>query len=90
MLYKALAHWSSKKISLIGKYQICSKVLASTHVYYSSCWTPFKSCYKKLEKLLRDILWAKDVIEKGFHRVAWEIYYLPKSYGEMGLFDYQK
>lgn len=85
---KKLSYWTTKKLSLVGKFQICSKVLASTHVYYSSCWVPSKACYQKLNKLLRDFLWASDVQKRGFHRVAQDTYYLPQIAGGMGLFDY--
>lgn len=31
---KKLNYWDIKKLSLAGKFQICLKILASTHVYY--------------------------------------------------------
>lgn len=86
---KKLSYWATKKLSLAGKFHICSKILASTHVYYSSCWVPSKNCYQKLDRLLRDFIWASNVNKRGFHRVAWEICYLPHSAGGMGLFNYQ-
>lgn len=67
---KKLACWITKPLSLAGKFQICSKVLAATHVYYSSCWAPSKAAYNKLEKLLRDFIWASSNTYHGFHRVA--------------------
>jgi hypothetical protein len=53
---KKLQYWICKPLSLAGKFQICLKVLAATHVYYSSCWAPSKASYLKLECLLRDFL----------------------------------
>lgn len=85
-----LDYWMNKKLSLVGKFQIYSKALASTHVYYSSCWVPFVNCYKNLEKLLQDILWASSSNRKGFHQFALDICCLPQDFGGMGLLDYHK
>ena len=85
---KNLSYWITKKLSLARKFQIYSKVLTSTHVYYSSCWIPSKACYQKLNKLLRDFLWLFDIQKSSFHRVAWDTYYLPRIASGMSLFDY--
>ena len=82
-----LDYWLSKKLSLVGKFQICSKVLVATHVYYSSCWVPSQACYNKLEKLLWDFLWCNSFDKKGFHKVAWEFFSLLREVGGMGILD---
>lgn len=84
-----LDYWLSKNLSLVGKFQICSKILVATHVNYSSCWVPSQACYNKLEKILRDFLWCNYYDKKGFHRVAWEFYYLPREVGRLGIFYYK-
>lgn len=66
---KKLTFWVTKPLSLVGKFQICSKILVVAHVYYSSCWTASKASYLKLEKLLKDFLWASSEEHRGFHRV---------------------
>ena len=53
---KKLEYWITKPLSLVGEFQICCKVLAAIHVYYSSYWAPSKVSYLKLEHLLRDFL----------------------------------
>lgn len=85
-----LSYWMTKKLSLAGRFQICFKVLASTYVYYSSCWFPSKNCYKTLEKLLKAFLLSNTEGKKGFHRVAYEKCCIPKSFSGMGLFDFQR
>ncbi|XP_059064547.1 uncharacterized protein LOC131856688 [Cryptomeria japonica] len=87
---KKLAYWITKPLSLAGKFQICSKVLAATHVYYSSCWAPSKAAYSKLEKLLQDFLWASSDTHHGFHRVAWDFCCLPRDSGGLGLLSTQR
>lgn len=72
---KNFDYWMTKKLSLAGKFQNFSKVLASIHVHYSSCWVLYVNCYKKLEKLLWDFLWASSSNRNGFHRVSWDIYF---------------
>lgn len=84
---KNIDSWSSKRLSLAGKFQICSKVLALTHVYYSSCWVSSKTCYQKLNRLLRDFIWASDAHKRGFHRVAWDVCCLPRAVEGMGMFN---
>lgn len=84
---KKLEYWMPKKLSLARKFQIYSKVLATTHVYYSSCWDPSKACYNKLDKLLKQFFWSSSLEKRGFHGVAWEFCCLPKECGGMGLFD---
>lgn len=44
----------------------------------------------KIEKTPSIFSMAKDVIKKGFHKMAWDTYYLPKAYDGMNLFDFQK
>lgn len=68
---KKLDYLLTTILSLADKFQIYSKVLATTHVYYSSCCAPSKASYAKLEKILRDFLWALDAEHHGFHQVAW-------------------
>ncbi|XP_059073690.1 uncharacterized protein LOC131874367 [Cryptomeria japonica] len=87
---KKLAYWVTKPLSLVGKFQICSKVLAATHVYYSSCWLPSKVAYSKLEKLLQDFLWASSNTHHGFHRVTWDLCCLPRDSRGLGLLSTQR
>lgn len=84
---KKLDYWFTKKLSLASKFQICSKVLSATHIYYSSCWVPSKNCYKKFERLLKDFLWSNSHEKRGFHQVAWEHCCLPRASGGMGMPD---
>ena len=79
-----LDYWLYKKLSLVNKFQICSKVLVATHVYYSSCWVPSQACYNKLEKLLQDFHWYNSSDKKGFHIVAWEFFVSLERLGEWG------
>jgi len=65
-----LDYWLSKKLSLANKFQICSKILATTHIDYSSCWVPSQACYNKLQKLLWDFIWCNYSNKKGFHIIA--------------------
>lgn len=67
-------------LSLATKFQIYTKVLGATHVYYSSCWVPSTRAYQQLEKLLKDFLWANISGEKGFHRVNYNLCCLPKDW----------
>lgn len=80
----------SKNLSLAGKFQIYFKVLASIHIYYSSYWVPSQAYYNKLEKILWVFVWGSSSNHKGFHRLAWEFYTLPKEYGGMGLINYKR
>ena len=79
-----------KKLSLDGKFQIYSKVLVATHVYYSSCWVPSQAYYNKMEKMLRDFLWSNSFDKVGLHKVGWDICFLPKEVGGMGMLDYKR
>lgn len=45
-----LKYYLTKKLSLVGKFQICFKFLVETHVYYSCCWVLSQASYNKLEK----------------------------------------
>ena len=82
---KKLDYWLTKPLSLAGKFQIFSKVLMATNVYYSSCWAPSKASYQKLERLLKDFLLAFRADHHGFHKVAWDFYCLQKEFGGLGL-----
>ncbi|KAH9294882.1 hypothetical protein KI387_038470 [Taxus chinensis] len=86
---KKISFWLTKHLSLAGKFQVCSKVLAATHVYYSSCWAPSKAAYHRLEKILREFLWANSEGNHGFHRVAWDVCCTPKNTGGLGLINIQ-
>lgn len=46
---------SVKPMSLATKFQICTKIMAATYVYYS-CQVPSAQAYFQLEKILRKIL----------------------------------
>ena len=48
---KNFDYWITKPLSLVGKFQICSKIPVATHVYYSSCWAPSRASYLKMEHL---------------------------------------
>lgn len=87
---KKLQYWITKPLSLVGKSQVCSKVLATTHVHYYSCWASSKASYLNLEKLLCDFLWASRVDSHEFHKVAWEYYWLTKDAGGLGLISTKK
>lgn len=84
-----LAYWITKPLSLAGKFQVFSKVLAATHVYYSSCWAPSKASYMKFERLMWSFLQASRSDHHGFHRVAWEYCCLPKKSRGIGLISTQ-
>lgn len=49
---KTLVYWITKSLSLARKFQICSNILASTHVYYYSCWDPSKSITISFKRFL--------------------------------------
>jgi hypothetical protein len=66
---KKIGKWISKCLALAAKIQLCTRALASTHVYYSSHWVLSKAIYTKLEKVIRSFLWAKDDKSKGFHQI---------------------
>lgn len=87
---KKLKYQITKPLSLAGKFLIFSKVLAATHVYYSSCSAPSKASYLKLECFLRDFLWVSDVSHHGLHRVTWDFCYLPKESDEFDLLSTQR
>ena len=40
------------------KFQVCTKILTTTHVYYSYCYIPSQLVYQCMEKVLRNFLWA--------------------------------
>jgi len=60
LLFKRLIRSSGtglqKTFLLLGGTKFARNFLASTHVYYSSCWFPSKACYQKLGKLHRDFI----------------------------------
>lgn len=87
---KKLDYWLTKPLSLVGKFQICSKVLAAMHLFYSSCWAPSEASYLKLVRLLHDFLWDFGFDHHGFYRVAWDFCCLPKEFGGLGLLSTQK
>ena len=62
-------------------------MLAFAHVYYSDCWVPSKNCYHKLDRLLRDFIWALDKNKNELHRVSWDICCLPRVDGGMDVFN---
>lgn len=64
---KKLNYWMTKNLSLVGKFQIYSIMLASTHIYYSSCSDPSLNYYKNIDKLLQDFIWASNLDRKDFH-----------------------
>lgn len=64
-----LSYWVTKHLSMVGKFQLCSKVLVFTHVYFSSYWTPSLACYKKLEILLRNFSRPILLTRMGFTRL---------------------
>ncbi len=76
--------------SFVGKFHILFKVLFATHAYYSSCWAPSKASTLKLECLFHDFLWVFRSDHHGFHRVAWDFYYLPKESRGLGLLSTYK
>jgi len=51
---------------------------------------PAKSCYNRLDRLLKDFIWASDAHKRGFHQVAWDSCCMTRSNGGMGMFNYEK
>ena len=66
-------------MSLVSMFQICVKILATSHVYYSSHWVPCTCAYQQLNKSLRSFLWVNTERDKGFRHINYNIYCTPKE-----------
>lgn len=56
-----------------------------THVYLFSYLILSKLAHRCIEEALKYFLWANNSNGKVFHRVHWDLYYIPCKYGGLGM-----
>ncbi|PWA63121.1 reverse transcriptase domain, Reverse transcriptase zinc-binding domain protein [Artemisia annua] len=71
--------WRNKSLSFAGRLQLIQSVLSSMHIYWASVFVLPARIVADLEQLMRGFLW------KGYSKVAWEVVYLPKEEGGLGI-----
>jgi len=77
--------WTTKPLPLVARFQICTKVLEGTHVYYSSCSIHLKVAYKCLENLIRTFHGPTFDYGKCFHWIGWYICCTLRDLGNLGI-----
>ncbi|GKD86986.1 hypothetical protein Tco_1358140 [Tanacetum coccineum] len=55
------------------------------HIYWASVFILPSSLMLELEQLMRGFLWCQGEMKKGKAKVAWEVAYLPKREGGLGI-----
>lgn len=84
---KKLNRWDNKYLSLVGRMQVCQKILSSYNIYYSSVWMFSNYQILEIQKTIRNFLWSNGKGKNKMHFVKWEWCHKDKSLGGLGLKD---
>lgn len=84
---KKLAKWNRNFLSLVGRYQVCQKILSSFNIYFYSTWLFCNYQFNHIMKQIRNFLWSDGKGNRKYHVVKWDWCVMNKSRGGMGLKD---
>ena len=82
---KRIGNWRSKSLSLAGRLQLISSVLASIQVYWPSLFMLPSSVCEQIDKRFKRFLWNRGDNAQGKASVAWKDVCKPKSQGGLGI-----
>ena len=82
-----LIHWSSKKLSLVGRIIVANQVLLATTWYNLLCWTMSKESIHQIQRMVHNYIWFGKEDHAARAKVVWPIITSPKSRGGLSLID---
>ncbi|GKE39207.1 hypothetical protein Tco_1462612 [Tanacetum coccineum] len=77
--------WKYKSLSIAGRLQLIASVIGSMHVYWASVFIIPSSVLHDIKQLMQGFLWCQGNVKRGKAKVAWEVVYLPKQEGGLGI-----
>ncbi|GJT91737.1 hypothetical protein Tco_1080582 [Tanacetum coccineum] len=77
--------WKNKSLLAAGRLQLIRSVIGSMHVYWASVFILPSRILLDIEQLMRGFLWCQGDLRKGKAKVAWEVVYLPRNEGGLGI-----
>lgn len=84
---KKLNRWDNRYLSLVGRMEVCQKVLSSYNIYYSLVWMFSNYQILEIQKTIKNLLWSDGKGKKKMHSIKWEWCHKDKSLGGLGLKD---
>ena len=80
--------WKGKLLNRKGRLALINSVITATTTYFLTVFNPEKWMIKKINKLIRNFLWASEEEAKGGKcLVTWRKVCAPRSYGGLGIKD---
>ncbi|KAM0846353.1 hypothetical protein ACQ4PT_055727 [Festuca glaucescens] len=90
-MLKSLRGWKAKFFSLPGRVELVKTCLSAMAIYQMMAIAPQVWLCKRLDKLRRGFIWAKEEIATGRKcLVRWPLVCQPKENGGLGMTDLQK
>ncbi|GJY27625.1 putative RNA-directed DNA polymerase [Tanacetum coccineum] len=80
-----IGDWENKSLSFAGRLQLFKSVISSMHVYWASVLVISKGIIYDIQQLIRGFLWCNGEFKQGKAKVAWDIIFLPKREGGLGI-----
>nr|GEU30804.1 hypothetical protein [Tanacetum cinerariifolium] len=78
-------YWKNKSLSVASRVQLVQSVIGSMHVYWASVFILPSRVLYDLEQIMRGFLWCQGNMRRGKAKVAWEVVFLPKDEGGLGI-----
>ena len=69
---------------MVGRIQVCQKILSSYSIYYSSAWLFNNYQIFEIQKAIRHFLWSDGKRNKKLHAVKWDWFHTDKILGGLG------
>lgn len=82
-----LTKWNNHYLSLVGRVQVCQKILSSYSIYYASVWMFSNYQINDIHKIIRNFLWSDGKGNRKAHSVKWQWCCMEKAIGGLGLKD---